>query len=175
MNNKVGLIANFWKTTFPYIVIGLFVFNSCEKKGRKFMEKVVNYSTADTLPEYSALSNVDSLNEKLNKIKRTGDTNAYDELSVAYFMSGELHSFYYYSLITANKYQYSKAYLDLYLALSEPYTGEGFDDLDKRTQRLAIYYLLKAYELGDITAINLIEERFGKGKIPKSSSYQYIQ
>lgn len=172
--NSMILKANIWRTLL-IVFIGVFIINACDKPINKSMEKMPDINPVDTLLEYYPLENIDSLNEKLVKIKLTCDKRAYDELSIAYELSGELHSFYYYSLIMANKCQYSKAYLDLYLALSEPYTGEGFDDLDIRTKRLALYYLLKAYELGDLSAIYLIQERFAEGKIPKSSIYQNLQ
>lgn len=74
----------------------------------------------------------------------------------------------------ANKYDYNKAYLDLYLALSEPFTGKGFEDLDPRIKNLAMFYLLKSAELGNNSAKFLLEEKFKSGQIPKSSKYSNL-
>lgn len=187
LNNKILVRCN-W---FVLLAVNLLLLNGCKEHSSK-QEATKNVGTdtlpkyapsteakdsfgkADTLPEYDPLADVEGLSVKLEKIKLTGDTNAYDELSVAYFMAGDLHSFYYYSLLMANKYNYSRAYLYLYLALSEPYTGQGFEDLDRKTQRLALFYLLKSAELGDNNAKNVLEERFKDGKIPSSSLYSSL-
>jgi hypothetical protein len=159
--------------TFLTLIICACKENLYDKNNDKKLVK--EYTANDTLGlHYHPLKAIKDLNGKLRNIKEKGDTAAYNELSVAYFMANELHSFYYYSLIMANKYEYRKAYLDLYLALSEPLTGQCFEELDPRTKQLAMFYLLKAYEGGELKALWDIEEKLGKVPIPPSSKYSSL-
>ncbi len=157
-----------------FLLIELLVFSGCKENKKQISQDKTKNSIVDTLSESDPLSDVENLYGKLDSIKYTGDTNSYNELSTAYFMANDLHALYYYSLLMANKYNYNRAYLDLYLALSEPFTGEGFEDLDSKTQKLALFYLLKSAELGNTNAKNVLEERFRDRQIPNSSKYSSL-
>lgn len=106
----------------------------------------------------------------------TGDTNLYNE-AAGYFIvkSNNKEGFYYYSLLMANKYNYSRAYLDMYMILSHPNNGKKFDELDSHTQRLAKYYLLKSLELSNDTSILEIDNVFSRSEIPSKEEYNNLE
>lgn len=130
---------------------------------------------SDTLEEYAPLTDRARVSRLMDSIYSFGDTNAYSSLSSDYFISSRLDEFLYYALIMANKYNYSKAYFDVYYTLSHPYSGEEFQELDDRTKRMALYYLLKAYELGDSQASHEAHEIYKDKLIPNSLTYRNIE
>ena len=101
-----------------------------------------------------------------------GNKRAYDEVASNYLVANRGREFLYVSLIVANKYAYARAYFHIFLILSEFQTGDQFERKDTKTKNLAIYSLLKAYELGYDDAKYALEEFFGKlDELPRSSEY----
>lgn len=115
----------------------------------------------------------DFLNSLIEKGINNGDTISYDRAFNYVLEKGGYVEFYYYALLMANKYNYDKAYYNLYILLTREgitYNGIEIFSNDEETQRLANYYLLKAYELGHKGAHSNLEEIFGDN-IPKSNDY----
>jgi hypothetical protein len=106
----------------------------------------------------------DSLTQK---IIVHGDTKAYQELFRTYTFSGHEHEWLYYAFVMANNFDYPEAYFDLYILLR---TDSGSE---LKTDKLANYYLLKAYEKGVEGTTSEIEGRsLNKSRsIPKSNDY----
>jgi cytochrome oxidase assembly protein ShyY1 len=81
---------------------------------------------------------------------------------------------YYYTLLMANKHQCPEAYLNLYDILTWKGTIDGVEvaGKDSISRNQALFYLLKAYELSEKSAIYSIYEEFGEGVTPpKSMTY----
>lgn len=101
-----------------------------------------------------------------------GDTMAYNKVQSFFTLEMRDNEFLYYSIIMANKYNFRDAYFNVYWTLANPGTGESFDQLDSKTQNLALYYLLMSHELGRENSKYSIEEIFGKNRdIPKANSF----
>lgn len=78
---------------------------------------------------------------------------------------------YYYTLLMANKHQCPEAYLNLYDILTWKGTIDGVEvaGKDSISWNQALFYLLKAHELGDENAIYSVREEFGEGVTPPKS------
>ncbi len=102
-----------------------------------------------------------------------GDTIAYNELSMAYADKGFYDDFLFVSMTVAHRYSNSQAMFDVYQCLSAvPFSTELSDSkIDSVTQKLALFYLLKSYELGYTLAKYKVETVFENQKIPSSTFY----
>ncbi len=81
---------------------------------------------------------------------------------------------YYYTLLMANKHQCPEAYLNLYDILTWKGTIDGVEvgGKDSISRNQALFYLIKAYELGEKSAVYSMYEEFGEGVTPpKSMTY----
>ncbi len=78
---------------------------------------------------------------------------------------------YYYTLLMANKYQCPEAYLNLYDILTWKGTINGVELVgkDSVSRNQALFYLLKAYELGEKSAIHYVYDEFGDSITPPES------
>ena len=75
-------------------------------------------------------------------------------------------------MLMAHKCNLPDAYYDVYWTLANPISGETFNELDLKTKYLALFYLLKSYELGYENSKYNIQDIFGKNAIvPKSSTF----
>jgi hypothetical protein len=112
--------------------------------------------------------------KKVREAIETGDTDLYDE-AAGYFIikSNSKEEFYYFSLMMANKHNYSGAYRDMFMILSHPNSGINIEKLDPRTQRLAKYYLLKALELSHDTS--LVDGVFPRNSIPLKKEFNKLE
>lgn len=90
--------------------------------------------------------NPEVVEELLNKVLK-GDTNAYYEISVDFFLEYKSNEFLYYAMHMANEYNNSQAHYDVYDILTS-YSDKKLEDLDTTTRNIAIYHLRKAKELG---------------------------
>ena len=95
-----------------------------------------------------------------------GDTIAYKNLKIEY-----LNTEYYkdeilfYSLMMANKYNYSQAYFDVYKSLTDIYEHDiSVGSIDDKTKELALKYLYKGVELNEYDAICKLSELCFDGK-----------
>lgn len=94
-----------------------------------------------------------------------GDTNAYETLSIAYldYPSGE---FFPIALTMANKYDYTQAYFDCYMAILDyngVYSPENpIDKIDLKTRNLAIEYLIIGAMKGHEQSIETLKDYYLK-------------
>jgi len=142
-----------------YLIILLLVFLSCSSKKEKeaatspskeVSTKILTGNITCTTP---LLPNEDEL--KLRIIKE-GDIDAYNELTLSFMAHTFEQECLPYSLIMANKYDYSNAYYDVYLYLTIYYYS-NIAEIDSKTADMAIEYLILAAEKGNHQAIKTIE------------------
>ena len=100
-----------------------------------------------------------------------GDTRAYAFAEAEYFKAQRQEEFLWTALTVANKYNNKQACYCVYNLLNGWRIGADMKNLDPKTKNLALYYLLKSYELGENNAKSKIEELFVGKPIPKSSFY----
>lgn len=100
------------------------------------------------------------------RITINGDTAAYNKLYITFNFSGHENDWFYYAFIMAHNFDYPDAYMDLYILLRV----DSASNLE--TNKLANYYLLKAYEKGLEDSKSEIRVRFGNNSvIPSSEDY----
>jgi hypothetical protein len=103
-----------------------------------------------------------------------GDFEAYHEVSMNYQLVLKDPELYYFALLMANKHQCPEAYMNLYDMLTWEGTIDGIElaGKDSISRNQALFYLLKAYELGEKSAIYSVYEEFGDSITPpKSMTY----
>ncbi len=93
-----------------------------------------------------------------------GDTTAYAELNIAYLNEEYEEEYLIYSLIMANKYNYPPAYFYVFDCLTSIYENHKTGEIDKETEALALKYLRKGVELGDVNSILQMSELYTSGK-----------
>lgn len=97
-----------------------------------------------------------SISQLKRQIVETGDTSAYDDLSILLmdyeYGDEELLS---YAWIMANKYDYAQAYFDVFDCLTVPYLSD-IRQIDSMTAQLAIKYLLIAAKKGHLQSSEII-------------------
>jgi hypothetical protein len=151
-----------------YILSLFFTIISCHKKEDKKDFKGISNKNVSTISVYTEqFGNFQKLDSLKNLIEAKGDTTAFLELEEIYFNSEHSEEFLYYALFMSNAYNYSESYYSIYRILHTDFGKEKYKISDK----LANYYLLKAYELGSKNAFNTVMERFSKRKIPTSKEY----
>jgi TPR repeat protein len=112
--------------------------------------------------------------EELERLVLTGDINSYEELHIAYLDFNE-PSLLPYALLMANKYDYTMAYYDVYDCLTMLYwngvsSSISLDSLDKQTRAMALKYLKKAADKGDINALRELGKLYLEGKHVKKDT-----
>lgn len=146
------------------IFILIFSLLSCENKKN---QPEVNTGESTYSVYSKEYRDFDKMKRLKKAVKSKGDTIAFIELEEIYFNSGHREEFLYYAIFMANTYNYSGAYMSVYRILHTDLGTEKY----KLNDRLANYYLLKAYELGNKSAGFSIEDRFYNVKIPTSNEY----
>jgi hypothetical protein len=129
-------------------------------------EKEANTAISPAKQWYDQYNDEAKLKQLKSKIQN-GDTIAFNEMQDIYILSDHANEFLYYSIYMAQVYEYSEAYNTAYFILHTDTENAQYEKLDKT----ANYYLLKAYELGNISAKNAIQSRFPDGEIPNSKDY----
>ncbi|OYU93400.1 MAG: hypothetical protein CFE21_20715 [Bacteroidetes bacterium B1(2017)] len=156
-----------------YILLLISIICSCENKENKNSNlKESNdtpYATVYTIPPELHRKTMDSLRAK---VITTGDTNAFFILSKAY-RTVELkeNDIYYYAYVMAIKYHFTPAYFELFYILSGGGTKETLNKQDICSRKMALYYLLLAYERGDQTVKPYVLNLFKGQKVPQSNFY----
>lgn len=150
-------------------LILLLVFLACNNENSKHYKNVVesdiNESTFSLYnKEFNDIGKIEDLKKAINT---KGDTIAFLKLKEIYYNSGHRDEFLYTAIFMSNAYKYSEAYFTVYSILKTDFGKEKYKINDK----LANYYLLKAYELGSKSAAFSVEERFSKGTLPSSIEY----
>jgi hypothetical protein len=94
----------------------------------------------------------------------------YQEAFKDYMVSGHLQEFLYYSIKMAKIHKFGEAYFDTYYIINLNDKKNGY--LSTKDNDLSLFYLLKAYELGNQTAKDKVKDLFTKKniKVPTSSS-----
>ena len=120
------------------------------------------------LSDLTVFNTIKSMNEPDRPIRElkylaleNGDTNAYEILDIAY-LDYSPGSFLQIALKMANKYDYPKAYFDVYLAIldfNEVFSPEDtLDKLDIKSRDLAIEYLILGAQKGHRQSLETLTE-----------------
>ena len=115
-------------------------------------------SSCDTLPK-----------EELIPLVKQGDINAYDELRIYFSCKENPEELLPYALLMANKYNDTRAYFDVYYCFwyMFPETTDNLcllDSLDSTTKNIALEYLQKGAELGEINSQQHLGSYYFEGK-----------
>lgn len=117
----------------------------------------------------SSIKDEKTLRSLIDKALNENDEFAYSEVRSHFFSEERLQDFCYYAIKMANKYNYPDAYYDVFVALTLT-ENKPIDSLDNKTRCLALYYLLKAKELGSERGKYDIKNIFSDS-IPNSTYY----
>ncbi|QRY57101.1 hypothetical protein [Sphingobacterium siyangense] len=150
-----------------FTVIFCVFFLSCSHYVEKKLEAVINDSKDLELPRKVA----DSL---WRRAINAGDFKAYNEVSNNYLLILKIPELYYYAQLMANRQECPEAYLHLYILLTSEGTMDGIElaGRDSLSRSQALFYLLRAYELGEENAVSYIHKEFGhRVRPPKSITY----
>ncbi len=141
------------------IVIGF----SCSEKEQK--SKIEESPSTSYFKQF----NDESLRRDLSrKVFSEGDTLAYNKLWDMYFHSGHSNDFLRIAMVMSNDFGYSRAYSDTYIILKTDIINKA----NIKSNKIADYYLLKAYELNPEKTNSLMKERFGED-FPKIKADDY--
>lgn len=132
----------------------IFLFIACNNKDKEV--------------EVSGNSSKYSDNELIQAIFTLGDTAAYNTLCMVYLDYGS-EKFLPFALIMANKYDYPKAYFDVFSCLHDIYGDTTkdlwiLDNLDSTTQSFALNYLKKSSSKGYFQAKDILGHYYLFGK-----------
>ncbi|MCY0968137.1 hypothetical protein [Chryseobacterium wangxinyae] len=162
------------KNTLILICSIAFLF-SCFKKEDNSNEAMVSISnkdtiTADSNPYMKNYKNVTRMKKLLDDAIINGDTISYQDAYKNFIISDNSQQFLYYSIKMARRNNYSRAYFDTYSILNLLDKKNGF--VSESDKNESLFYLLKAYEKGDINAKYKLDDLYTKKntKIPSSSS-----
>jgi hypothetical protein len=133
------------------------LFQSCKK------EKEVVPVSAYT-ESYKLYSNNQMMKTLKQRVLVDNDTSAYNTLERIYLESGHKEELLYYALHMAEGEHSGRACFTTYFLLRSDNNNEAINEL-------AVYYLIKAYELNDKSAIPEITDYFDADKIPSSTLY----
>lgn len=147
-----------------YILIIVLLFLSCNKQKEKINSQKISSSSSNYKKYYNHKIEAKKLADSALK---NGNKILYVEAFKKYVSINCYEDFLYYSIKMSEKYDYGDAYFDTFylLTLRE-------NDSAIRENKLANYYLFKAYEKKNINAEYEIKEIYPNLKsIPKSSNY----
>lgn len=105
------------------------------------------------------------LEELKERVRRSGDAQAYEELSTAYMNEG-ISEILPCSLLMANKYNYPQAYYDVYesLVLMQSVGQNTIDSLDVKTLDMALEYLKLSSDKGLFLGKKILGQYYIDGK-----------
>ncbi|EJL71478.1 hypothetical protein [Chryseobacterium populi] len=114
--------------------------------------------------------NKERIKKLLDNAIKNGDTLAYQDAFKDFSTSGHLQEFLYYSVKMAKNHNYSGGYFDTYYILNLLNNQNGYLSIKDKNESL--FYLLRAYEMGNSNAKYKIKDLFLKEnkKIPTSES-----
>lgn len=121
----------------------------------------IHFKVGSTITTVNSTRPIDKL-KSLVLLK--GDTTAYAELNIAYLNEEYEEEYLFYSLYMANKYNYPPAYFYVFHCLTSIYENHKTGKIDKETEALALKYLRKGVELGDVNSILQMSELYTSGK-----------
>ncbi|WP_433900978.1 hypothetical protein [Sphingobacterium puteale] len=151
-----------------FTVVFCVFFYCCSHHAEKTKERVIDQPWKDMMLPKKML---DSLWRRAINV---GDFDAYHTIAHSNMLLTPDE--YYYTLLMANKHQCPEAYLNLYDILTWKGTIDGVEvaGRDSISRNQALFYLLKAHELGEKSAIYYIHEEFGDS-IPPPKSITYLR
>ena len=147
-----------------YILIIVLLFLSCNKQQKKINSQKTSSSSSNYEKYYNNKIEAKKLADSALK---NGNKILYVEAFKKYVSINCYEDFLYYSIKMSEKYDFGDAYFDTFylLTLHE-------NDSAIRVNKLANYYLFKAYEKKNINAQYEINQIYPNIKsIPKSSNY----
>jgi hypothetical protein len=159
--------------TKSYVVIILFLTGliGCDIREKAKQPKKIELAERPTTP----IHDKKRMYELIDSALMMGDERAYATVSAYYFLEKQEQELFYCAFTMANKYKSPAAHYHVYMiiAYSTPKEAKtALAKMDSKTKNLAMYYLLKSYEMGYDQAKFEVQEFFGKGTaIPKSSLY----
>lgn len=117
------------------------------------------YYQKNTSNNYVHIRNfADSVFSLQSNILSKGDTNSYNKLYVT-FRDNNTYSMLFWSMLMANKYDYPKAYEDVYYSIEESYSPDSaIFKMDEKTRTFALHYLKLAAQKNDTSALDKIKE-----------------
>ena len=147
-----------------FIALLFFLSYSCNRKDRinSTEDKIIDSISIDDQYDTDLFNDKEKMELLYSKITNNGDTIAYDEAYNIAAISFNSDKFHYYSQVMATKYDYANAYYNMFIDFR--YKGVALE-------KLSIYYLLKANELGSKKAKNDIKYIFKNKRVPKSDDY----
>jgi len=138
-----------------YILIVLF-FVACKPKKEHPVEVIT-------------VNNTRPINELKELVLTKGDTVAYNELAIAYLNEDFEEEYLIYSMVMANKYNYHRAYYQVYDCLTSVFEHHA-GEIDEGTKALAIEYLKKGVELRDPESTKYLGGLYLEGKyVPRDT------
>ncbi len=151
----------------PLLILMFFVIACNNKKDINLNEFNANENVSTHSIYNKEYQDSNRIEELKKAIQIKGDTIAFLKLKEIYFNSGHRDEFLYTAIFMSNAYKYSEAYFTVYSILKTDYGKEKYKINDK----LANYYLLKAYESGNKSATFVLKERFTNKTAPSSNEY----
>ena len=121
-------------------------------------------------------------NKKLLSLKNDileGDTSSYEKLS-SYYFENSIDSLLPYSKIMADKFDYTRAYYDVFEIIYLSNSGECVDYtlscLDDEEKKVALDYFTKAIKKGDESASDVLIKFYDDGKsYPINELYENVE
>lgn len=150
-----------------FFILGFIVHSFFVKRISKESFKYDKYSQSAK----SMNSSAHSIYVLQDSILKVGREDYYEELYISYLDKNDFE-FLPWALLMANKYDNTKAYFDVYVCLFEfnnLYNPVGLDNwaldnLDTKTQKMAIEYLIKAANNGHNQAKEILGKYYLEGK-----------
>jgi len=119
--------------------------------------------------EVYSMNNTRPIKELKELVLLKGDTAAYDELAIAYLKDKYNEEYLLYSFVMANKYNYPRAYYQVYECLTAVFELRKIK-IDEKTKALAIKYLKEGVDLNERQSIKELGELYLEGKyVPKDT------
>lgn len=156
-------------TRLIILLLQIFIITSCNIKQHKAEELAIKPTTP--------IDDKMKIHQLIDSAITNGNDKAYNEVASYFLIENMGKDFFYYAFTMANKYNNAEACFHVYniIAHSTPKEPkEALSLLDRKTKSLALYYLLKSYEMGFESAKYQVYEIYGKDNAPPQSSY-YLQ
>jgi TPR repeat protein len=132
------------------LILVLIFSTSCKSKNERQIEVITMNQTRP-------------INELKKLVLTKGDTLAYDELEIAFLHEKYREEYLIYSIIMADKYNYPRAYFQVYHCLTSAFENHN-GVIDEATKKMALNYLQKGVDLGECQSTKKLGELYMTGK-----------
>lgn len=153
--------TRYYITILIVIITGLFIFYTFRSYKHKSKE-------------FISMNNTRPIEELKKLVISKGDTTAYYELSIAYLnVDYYKQEYLLYSIVMADKYNYPRAYYDVYHGLTSIFERHHYaGKIDEKTKNLAMKFLKGGVELNDKQSTHELSELYLQGKyVPKDTIF----